>query len=137
VYSAHLFPVGFGVMFGPTGYVGVFAGIGTSGATTLVPPALEIPIEARIEFDASRWARVGFRALAQWNALTPERQTSRLLNPVFDELTFGAFARFGKTRQYREYGYVGSGYFIGVERRELMGTAWLGASFGVETDVGF
>ena len=137
VYSAHLFPAGFGVMFGPTGYVGVFAGIGTSGATTLVPPALEIPIEMRIEFDASRWARVGFRALAQWNALTPERQTSRLSNPAFDELTFGAFARFGKTRQYREYGYVGSGYFIGVERRELMGTAWLGASFGVETDVGF
>ncbi|HEY2365519.1 MAG TPA: DUF3750 domain-containing protein, partial [Polyangiaceae bacterium] len=88
VYSAHLFPAGFGVTFGPTGYVGVFAGVGTSGVTTLVPPALEIPIEARFEFDASRWARVGFRAVAQWNALAPERERSRLASPAFDELTF-------------------------------------------------
>jgi hypothetical protein len=137
VYSAHIFPAGFGVTFGPTGYIGVFAGIGTSGATTLIEPALEIPIEARLEFDASKWARVGFRGIAQWNALTPERQHSRIANPSFDEITFGAFARFGKTRRYREYGYVGSGYFIGVERREIMGTAWLGASFGVETDASF
>ena len=137
VYSAHLFPAGFAVMFGPTGYFGVFAGIGTSGATTLVPPALEIPIEARLEVDASKWARVGFRALAQWNALAPERQHSRIANPAFDEIGFGAFARFGKTRKNRDYGYLGSGYFIGVERREIMGTAWLGASFGVETDGAF
>jgi hypothetical protein len=129
VYSAHLFPTGFGVMFGPTGYIGIFAGIGASGVTTLVPPALEIPIEARLEFDASRWARVGFRAQLSWNLLTPERGEH--------ELSFGTFARFGKTRQSRNYGFLGSGYFIGVERRELMGTAWLGASFGVETDGAF
>jgi len=137
VYSAHLFPAGFGVTFGPTGYFGLFAGIGTSGATTLIEPALEIPIEARLEFDASKWARVGFRGGAQWNAFAHERQHSRIANPAFDEISFGAFARFGKTRRYRDYGYVGSGYFIGVERREIDGTAWIGASFGVETDASF
>ncbi len=121
-------------MFGPTGYFGVFAGVGTSGVTTLVEPALELPLEARFEFDASRYARVGFRASAQWNALTPARERSRLAHPAFDELAFGAFARFGKTRKYESDGFLGSGYFIGVERREVMGTAWLGVSLGVETD---
>jgi hypothetical protein len=134
VYSAHIYPTGFGVMFGATGYAGVFAGIGASGATSIVDGALEIPIEARFEVDASRFARLGFRASAQWNALTPSRETSHLANPAFDEIAFGAFARFGRTRQVGRDGFLGSGYFIGVERRETMGTAWLGVSLGVETD---
>ncbi len=134
VYSAHLYPAGLGAMFGPTGYFGVFAGIGSSGVTSLVDGALEFPIEARLEMDATRYARIGFRARAQWNALQPSRERSRLANPAFDEITFGAFARFGRTHKYESDGWLGSGYFIGVERREVMGTAWLGLSIGVETD---
>ena len=133
-YSVHLYPTGIGVMFGPTGYVGLFAGIGTSGVTTLVEPALEFPLEARLELDATRYARLGFYARSSWNVGTPTRQQSALANPYFDELAFGAFARFGKTRQWQHEGYLGSGYFIGVERRELAGSAWLGFTLGVETD---
>jgi hypothetical protein len=121
-------------MFGPTGYVGLFAGVGTSGVTTLVEPALEIPLEARLEFDASAYARIGFRASASWNVGTSTRQESVLASPWIHELAFGAFARFGKTWTYERGGYAGSGWFIALERRELMGSAWLGLSFGVETD---
>jgi hypothetical protein len=125
-YSMHLLPLGVGVMFGPTGYIGLFAGVGTSGVTTLVEPAVELPIEARLEMDVTKHARIGFRGAVSWNVGTSLRQ--------LEELTVGAFARFGKTRRYDHQGFVGSGYFIGFERRELMGSAWLGLSFGVESD---
>ncbi len=133
-YSVHGYPIGIGVMFGPTGYFGIFGGVGTSGVTTLIEPALEIPIEARLEVDVSKYARIGFRGSAAWNIGTPTRQRSQLANPAFDEIAFGAFARFGKTRRYESQGFLGSGYFIGVERRELAGSAWLGFTLGVETD---
>ena len=77
-YSMHLYPTGIGVLFGPTGYVGVFAGVGTSGLTTLVEPALEIPLEARLEFDVTKYARLGFHARTSWNVGTPTRQASAL-----------------------------------------------------------
>jgi hypothetical protein len=136
-YSMHLYPTGFGVMFGPTGYLAVFAGVGTSGVTTLVEPALELPLEARFEVDVTKWARIGLLARTSWNVGTPTRQQSALGGPAFDEVTFGAFTRLGKTRRYERQGYVGSGYFLGLERRELVGSAWLGVTFGVESDAAF
>jgi hypothetical protein len=76
-YSMHLYPTGVGVMFGPTGYFGVFAGVGTSGLTTLVEPALEIPLEARLELDATKWARLGFHVRTTWNVGRPHASRAR------------------------------------------------------------
>jgi len=133
-YAAHLYPAGVGWTFGPTGYAGVFAGIGTSGVSTLVPAALELPVEARLEMDVTRFSRIGLRASAAWNAGPAERQRSALLGPGVGEVTFGTFARFGKTRRSGDRTTLGSGTFFALERRELMGSAWIGLSLGAEMD---
>lgn len=136
-YAAHLYPLGVGVAFGPTGYFALFGGIGTSGVTTLVPSALELPLEARLELDVTPFARVGARASVSWDVGAPERARSALLGGAASEVAFGAMARFGKTRRLQDHGALGSGYFFAFERREMMASAWLALVFGVEMDAAY
>lgn len=135
-YALALLPAGIGVTFGETGVVALRAGVGMSGVTTRIAPALAVPAELRVEFDVTRHARVGFLASATWNVGNAERRRGRLLGPYVDEVAFGAFVRFGRTRNCARCDAVlGSGPFVGVERRELAGSEWWGLTGGVESDV--
>ena len=125
-YAAALYPAGIAHAIGDTGYVGAFAGVGTSGATGQVPGALEIPAELRLELDAGREARFGLRGAMHWMA---SQRTSRGEH----DLVLGTFVRIGRTVR-RDGAVLGSGTFFGLERHETMGTFWLGVRLGVELD---
>lgn len=136
VYAATLFPAGIGVTFGETGVLALRAGVGVFGVTSRVAPALSLPAELRLEVDVTRRARVGLVASATWNVGPVERRSGRLLGRFVDELALGVFVRFGRTRNCgRCDAMLGSGPFVGVERRELGGTEWWGVTAGVESDV--
>jgi hypothetical protein len=132
-YGAHLFPIGVGVIVTPTGYIGVFSGIGASGVTALVPSGLELPQELRVELDLGESARVALRARGTFVAFEPARRHGKL---GFDETSFGVTARFGRSVGFNRNG-LGSGYFFGFERREIVDTAMVGFLFGTQIDVGY
>lgn len=130
--SLHLFPVGVGYMIGPTGYIGLFSGIGTSGVSSAVPAGLDLPQEARLELDVGRRARLSLVAQGIFVATRAARQQGRLW---FDETLFGAYARFGALKAHDRFSFA-SGSFFGLERRELMGSPFLGIVFGTQIDAG-
>lgn len=133
-FGCDLYPAGVAVAIGPTGYFGAFFGLGVNGSTSRLPYAFVLPMELRLEVDWTKRARLG----AIWQiAFTPTndaRADGSSLFPFADESLLGVSARFGKTfQQYRTN--MGRGYWIRLERRELLKTVFLGASFGVEIDV--
>ena len=114
--------------------MGIFGGVGASGVTARVAGGLELPVEVRAELDVGTQARLGLRAATLWIPGVDDRRGGSVL-PFGDELVLGTFARFGKTRR-SSFGSMGRGHFLGLERREVMGTYWLGLTFGVEADFG-
>jgi hypothetical protein len=134
-YAARLYPIGVGYMLGANTYVGMFAGFGASGVTARVPGALEIPVELRLEADAGRDARVGFRAAVIEVPYSEARHVGSRVLPFGDELVLGAFARIGRAPPLGG-SRAGRGFFFGLERREVMHTYWLGLAFGAEIDLG-
>jgi hypothetical protein len=134
-YAARLYPIGAGYMLGANTYAGLFAGFGASGVSARVPGALEIPVELRLEADAGRDARVGFRAAVAAVPYSDARHVGSRVLPFGDELVLGAFARVGRVPPC-SCPRAGRGYFFGLERREVMRTYWLGLAFGVEVDFG-
>lgn len=125
VYAARLYPVGFGVPFSDTSYIAVFGGAGASGATERVTGGLELPVEVRAEFDASRHARVGLHGAVAWLPWVDSRQR---------EWSAGVFTRLGPTiRRGTDHEIWGRGLFFGFERHEVMGTYWLGVTVGAES----
>lgn len=128
------YPAGVAIALGPTGYIGIFLGIGINGVAVRVPFAYVMPAEARLEFDVGRAARLGALFSMGWTPFEEPRKNASTLLSFADETLMALTARFGKT--FPQYGAnVGRGYFIRLERREQMQTIWLGASFGVEIDV--
>lgn len=133
-YGATLYPTGVGIPFGRTSFVGLFGGFGTSGVGSHVQGALELPVELRLEVDATERVRVGLRGSVTWIPFSSKRDGDGLL-PFGDETLVGTFVRIGRSSPSCACeAHFGRGYFFGLERRELMNTAWLGASFGVEID---
>jgi hypothetical protein len=130
-YAARLYPVGAGYMFGANTYLGLVTGFGASGVSARVPGALEFPVELRAEIDAGERARLGFRAVVTEVPASAARHVQR---PVGDEILYGSFIRIGRAPP--GCGCGGRGYFFGLERREIMRTYWLGATFGLESDFG-
>lgn len=132
-YGARLFPIGVGVLLTPTGYLGLFSGIGASGVTARVPSGFELPQELRLEIDLGPAARVALYARGTFVALEPLRRQGALW---FDETAFGISTRLGRAAGFRG-GTIASGPFFGFERREIMGTAMVGFVFGTEIDGGY
>lgn len=133
-YAFHVYPLGAGYRIGPTGYVGVFGGVGTSGVSARVTGGLELPIEARLELDAGPLARIGLRAGTAWIPFVDSRREGSVL-PFGDEMVLGTFMRFGKTKS-ASWGSLGRGFFFGLERHEVMRSYWLGLTVGAESDFG-
>jgi hypothetical protein len=132
-YAVRLFPAGVGVLISQTGFLALFSGIGASGVTARVPSGLELPQELRLEIDVTPRARLAMYGRATFVALQPVRRQGM---GGFGETTFGIAARFGRTVGIRE-GSLGSGFFFGLERRELLETAMLGLVLGTEIDGGY
>jgi hypothetical protein len=135
-YDAHLFPLGAALALGPTGFLGVFGGIGSDGVTARIPGTLTLPAELRLELDVTRRARLGALFAVAWAPLAPARRGGSTLLPFADETTMALSARFGKTFP-REGANMGRGYFFRLERREQRKTILLGLAFGVEIDVAY
>ncbi|UQA63126.1 hypothetical protein [Polyangium aurulentum] len=132
-YSFELYPLGGAVALGPTGFLGVFLGVGVNGVTARVPVSLALPAELRLEFDWTRRARLGALFAVAWHPAQDARIGGSLLLPFVDETTMALTARFGKTfPRYRAN--MGRGYFFRLERKEQMRTVLFGLAFGVEID---
>jgi hypothetical protein len=135
-YGFYLYPAGIAWLIGPTGYVGVFGGFGTSGVSARVTGGLELPVEARAELDVASRLRLGIRGSVAWVPYVDDRRGGSVL-PFGDELVLGTFVRFGRTENsIFGSGAAGHGPFLGLERHEVMHTFWLGLTFGVEADFG-
>jgi len=133
-YGFELYPAGAAVALGPTGFLGIFLGVGVNGVTARVPVSLALPAEMRLEFDWTRYARLGVLFAVAWHPVQDERRGGSLLLPFVDETTMALTARFGKT--FPRWGAnVGRGYFFRLERREQMRTVLFGLAFGVEIDM--
>jgi len=135
-YAARLFPAGALLMLSDNTYVGIFTGIGGNGIAGSVPARFELPSELRFELDLSELVRVGARARVGWYPGSEARHGGSLLSPFADELLLGAFLRVGRVGTCYCRARTGGGYFFAIERGELMHSAWIGASFGVEADYG-
>ncbi|MDC3988627.1 hypothetical protein [Polyangium jinanense] len=133
-FGFELYPAGVAVAIGPSGYFGIFGGIGVNGVTARVPMTLVLPAEVRLELDVTKRARVGALFAVGWTPADDVRQTRAGLFPFVDENTMALTARFGKT--FEKYGnLMGRGYFFRLERREQMRTVSLGLVFGWELEV--
>lgn len=132
VGNVHLFPTGVGFSISPTGYIGLFSGIGTSAVTGAVPAGLEFPQELRAEFDVGAQARISLLASGTFIVGPSERRQGRF---GFDETRFGAYARLGRLHSKHAFNWA-SGTFFGFERREIMGSPFLGMVFGTAIDAG-
>jgi hypothetical protein len=134
-YATRLYPAGIVLMLADNTFVGAYAGVGSDGVKGRVPPAFQLPTELRLEVDVGPLARIGARAGVAWFPANVGRRGGSALSPFADELTLSAFARLGATPCGCP-GRMGRGYFFALERREVMQSAWLGVSFGVEVDFG-
>ncbi len=131
--GAHLYPLGIGVLLSPTGFLAVFQGIGASGVSARLPSGLELPLEERLEIDVGPRARVALFGRQTFVTLEPGREVGLF---GLGESTFGIRARVGNGWGY-DNGAIASGYFFGFERREIAGSAMIGAIVGTEIDAGY
>ncbi|MBK8936255.1 MAG: DUF3750 domain-containing protein [Polyangiaceae bacterium] len=133
---ACLYPLGVGVLLSQTGFLAVLGGIGASGTTDQAPSGLELPLEVRLEIDLAAEARVAVFAREAFTVLERSRDNGAL---GLGELTVGARARFGSGSGFgfgARGGAGASGWFFGVERREIARTAQIGVVVGTEIDGG-
>ena len=135
-YAARLYPAGIALMLGDNTFLGAFAGVGSEGVTARVPGSFEISAELRLEVDMALDVRAGLRGAVDWFPTTPSRRGGSLLSPFADALGVSTFVRIGEASPCGCPGHLGRGYFFALERREVMQTAWLGFTFGVEADFG-
>jgi hypothetical protein len=132
-YAAHLRPVGIGLVLGDTGFVAATSGAGTSGVSSSIRGALELPQELRLELELARVARLGLRGGFVIVPDADDRKTT--------ESFVGATTRFGtraagRFERRRGSGGGTGGVFLGLERRELSRSYLLGATFGYEIGAG-
>lgn len=96
--------------------------------SSAVPAGLDLPQEVRLEFDVGQRARISLVAAGTFVVGESRRRQGRLL---FDETRFGAYARIGKLFVEHEF-ILSSGTYFGFERREIMGSPYLGMVFGTQ-----
>jgi hypothetical protein len=135
-YAARLYPAGIALLLERNTFLGAYAGIGSEGVTTSVPGSFEIPTELRLEIDVAPSVRTGLRAEVDWFPASAFRRGGSILSPFADALGTSGFVRIGQASRCGCPGQLGRGYFFAIERREVMRSAWLGVTFGVEADFG-
>jgi len=131
--GAYFYPVGLGLLASPTGFFGVFGGVGASAIAGYLSSAVELPVEVRLELDIGPRARMAVFAREAF-AVGPEDRRQGLFG--LGEATMGVRARFGDGWGFNQ-GALGSGFFVGAERRELAGSAMIGLFVGTEVEAGY
>jgi hypothetical protein len=101
-----------------------------------VPGAFELATELRLEVDVAPRARLGLRGAVDWFPAAGYRRGGSILSPFVDALVVSAVARIGRAGSCQCGAHMGRGYFFALERHEVVQTAWLGLTFGVEADFG-
>ena len=132
-YAAHLSPAGIGVVLGDTGFLAATSGAGTSGVSSSVRGALELPQELRLEVDIARIARLGLHGGI---LVVPDADDRTTIETIFGLTTRLGTRASGRFQRQRGSGGGTGGFFFGLERREISRTYLLGASFGYEIGVG-
>jgi hypothetical protein len=135
-YDAHLSPVGVGVVLGDMGFIAATSGIGTSGVSSSVRGALELPEEVRLELDFARIARLGLHGGIVVVPSADDRNTTETFFGARARLGTRAAGRFGARRGVDAAGGGSGGFFLGLDRRELSRSYTLGATFGYEIGFG-
>ena len=135
-YATRLYPVGVALMLNDDTMLGAYGGLGSEGVTARVPGAFELATELRLEVDVAPRARLGLRGAVDWFPAAGYRRGGSILSPFADALVLSAFARIGRAGSCRCGAHMGRGYFFALERHEVVQTAWLGLTFGVEADFG-
>lgn len=126
-YAAHLSPVGVGVVLGDTGFLAATSGVGTSGVSSSVRGALELPQELRLELDVAHLARLGLHGGV---VVVPDADDRGTTETFFGARTWFGTRASGRLERKAGSGGATGGFFLGLERRELARSYSLGASFG-------
>ncbi|MDX2086694.1 MAG: hypothetical protein SFX73_02535 [Kofleriaceae bacterium] len=127
-YDVSLFPVGGALRLGASGFLAVGFGIGANGATGTLDDALAFPLDVTLEVGggAVRLLAHG-RGTFLFNA--DSRQGGARTLGGFDELEAMAGVRIGRSKD--QFGFTSStGYFVGVNYRELLDTRMVGLVIG-------
>lgn len=131
-YDVALLPIGVGVRFGRTSFVGIGAGIGASGATGVMDDALTFPLDAIGEFGGGK-LRLLARARVSAIANSAPRENGAPSLPFGDELEAMLALRVGN--HWEQYDFpTGNGYFAGVAYREIAGVRFIGLTIGHSID---
>ncbi len=129
-YAAALQLAGVGLRVGHAGAVSLCGGVGVSGARGVVPAALEVPVELRARLQLGP-----VRALAwvtgRWTALADERDAGSRVDAV-DELDATVALGWGRQRSYWQGSSAGSGPYVAVTYRELVGERVVAVAVGLE-----
>jgi hypothetical protein len=132
-YDIGFLPLGIAVRFGASSFLTFGTGIVASGATGAVDDAVALPFDVDLELDANRVRLIAW-ARAAWVAGSPQRHDGAPSLAFADELEAMVGVRIG--HHYTDYGFpTGNGAYIGVAYKELIGTKFLGLTFGYSMDM--
>jgi hypothetical protein len=135
-YAARLYPVGVALLLAQNTFLAAYGGVGSEAVTARVPGSFELSAELRLEIDVAPNVRTGLKADVDWFPASAFRRGGSILSPAADALGTSGFVRIGQASRCGCPGQLGRGYFFAIERREVMRSAWLGLTFGVEADFG-
>lgn len=98
-----------------------------------IDDAVALPFDVDVELDASRVRLIAW-ARAAWVAGAPQRHDGAPSAPFADELEAMVGVRIG--HHYTDYGFpTGNGAYLGVAYKELIGTKFVGLTFGYSMDM--
>lgn len=129
-YAVRLAPLGGAIRFGGRGWLGVVAGLGTSGVIDRVPIGLELPVTTFAAFDLGEWIRVSGRARGAWVPTTARRQDGSQSLSFVDELDVEVGVAIGK-REFQHRSVFSDGTYVGVFVREQLGERFVGISIAL------
>jgi hypothetical protein len=132
-YELGFLPAGVAVRFGRSSWLTLGTGIVASGATGALDDAIALPLDLDLELDAGRLRLIAW-GRASWVAGAPGRHDGAPAIAFADELDAMVGVRIG--HHYEDYDSpTGNGTYVGVAYKELVGTRFLGLTFGYSIDM--
>ncbi|MEO8875748.1 MAG: hypothetical protein ABI461_09195 [Polyangiaceae bacterium] len=132
IYGVRFLPLGWGVSLGHNGYLMLVGGIGVDGATSHIPASGIFPTQLLLALSVSSRVRIGFDAGITWAANSDRQNGARSLANG-DELDVGTSLRVGEPCKCDSF-TMSRGYFFRLDRKDQMGTNFIGFSIGLEID---
>lgn len=129
-YRAAVQLVGVGWRVSDASFIAASGGVGVGGARGIVPAALELPVELRARFQAGP-VRLSGWVVGRLTALSDARDGGSRVDGV-DELEATLAVGWGTQRRYWRGSSAGSGPYVAVTYRELLGERVVSVALGVE-----